>query len=149
MIKHLSLLSSALFLMSSPAFAEPLFFETQRGQTIPLDVEVARTPEQQQNGLMNRDSLDPKKGMLFIFDPATNPVFWMKDTKISLDMIYIDEQGIVIDTYENAAPYDETLIPPPDIASKAVVEINGGYAKKLGISKGDKVIHTIFKKDVK
>jgi uncharacterized membrane protein (UPF0127 family) len=149
MIKTLSLLSTVLFLLSAPAFAEPLQFETQAGKTISFDVEVAKTDEEKKNGLMNRDSLKPNTGMLFVFDPPTKPVFWMKDAKIHLDMIYIGEDGIVTGIHENAVPFDQTKIFPPEVKTKGVVEITGGDAKKLGISKGDKVIHTIFKKEVK
>ena len=147
MMKYI--LPAILLLMSTPAFAEPLQFETQAGKTIPFDVEVAKTAEEKRKGLMNRDSLKPNTGMLFIFDPPTKPVFWMKDAKIYLDMIYIGEDGIVTGIHENAVPFDETQIFPPDVKTKAVVEITGGDSKKLGISKGDKVIHTIFEKDVK
>ena len=149
MIKHLTLLSSALLLFASPALAEPLQFETQSGQSIPFEVEVARTPAEQNKGLMNRDSLPPATGMLFLFDPPTKPVFWMKDTKIRLDLIYIDADGIVSGIHENAKPFDETQIFPPEAKTKGVLEITGGDAKKLGIAKGDKVIHTFFKKEVK
>lgn len=149
MIKYLMLLSTSVLLLSVPAMAEPLQFQTQAGQTIPFDVEIAKTPAEQARGLMNRDSLKPQTGMLFVFDPPTKPLFWMKDTKIRLDMIYISENGIVTGIHENAIPFDETPITPPPIKSRGVLEITGGASKKLGISKGDKVIHTIFKKEVK
>lgn len=150
MIRYFPLFFMCVFLYSlPPAIAEPLRFETQIRQTIPFEVEIARTEEDQNRGLMNRDSLPPGTGMLFIFDPPSKPIFWMKDTKIKLDMIYINEDGIVIHIHENAVPFDKTLIYPPKIKSKAVLEIGGGLSKKLGISKGDKVIHTIFAKEVK
>lgn len=149
-LKYITILStSALMLLSAPAIAEPLQFETKAGQSIPFDVEIAKTDAEQKKGLMNRDTLAPKTGMLFVFDPPSQPVFWMKDTKIRLDMIYIDENGIVTGINENATPFSETPIFPPDAKSKAVLEINGGSAEKLGIAVGDKVIHTIFKKEVK
>ncbi len=147
MIKYI--LAAVLLLTTTPSFAEPLQFEIQSGQTVSFDVEIAKTTEDQKKGLMNRDSLKPNTGMLFVFDPPTKPVFWMKDTKIRLDMIYMGEDGIVTGIHENATPFDETQIFPPEVKSKAVLEITGGDAKKLGISKGDKVIHTIFKKEAK
>jgi len=143
------ILPAILLLITTPSFAEPLQFETQAGKTISFDVEVARTDEEKKKGLMGRDSLKPQTGMLFIFDPPTKPVFWMKDAKIRLDMIYIGVDGTVTGIHENAIPFDQTQIFPPDVKTKAVVEITGGDAKKLGISKGDKVIHTIFKKEAK
>lgn len=144
-----TLLFATLLLLSGPALAEPLQFQTQSGKTIPFEVEIAKTSEEQQKGLQNHDSLKPQTGMLFVFDPPTKPLFWMKNTKIRLDMIYISENGTVTGIHENAIPFDETPISPPAIKSKGVLEITGGDSRKLGISKGDKVIHTIFKKDAK
>lgn len=145
--KYLALLST-VFLLSTPALAEPLKFVTQSGKEIAFDVEIANTDATREKGLMNRDSLPPNTGMLFIFDTPTEPMFWMKDTKIRLDLIYINEQGQVIGVHNNAIPFDTTPIMPPGTVI-AVLETSGGAAKKLGISTGDKVIHSIFEKDVK
>lgn len=136
---------SILFSFSS--FAEPLQIQTST-QTIDFDVEIADTPETHAKGLMYRDSLPQNGGMLFVFDTLSWPQFWMKNTKISLDMIYIDEKGIISGIHPDAVPYDETPIPPP-AAALAVLEIAGGSTKTLGISTGDKVIHRIFEKDLK
>ena len=146
-MKNLLALFITLIGFSSPVFAEPLTIETSK-QSIVLDVEIAYTQEERSLGLMNRDSLAPNSGMFFVFDVLSMPQFWMKDTKISLDMIYIDEKGFVAGIHANAIPYDETPIQPPGPAL-AVLEIAGGSAERLGIAKGDKVIHRIFEKDLK
>ena len=132
---------------SFQSIAEPLQIQTST-QTVAFDVEVANTPEIRQTGLMNRNSLPQNTGMLFVFEEITSPQFWMKDTKIKLDMVYIGEDGLVKGIHENAIPFDKTPIPSP-APVLAVLEIAGGSAKTLGISKGDKVIHQIFEKDLK
>lgn len=136
----------SLFFVPLPSFAEPLQIKTST-QTLVFDVEIADTDETQAYGLMNRDKLAPNSGMLFIFDVLSWPKFWMKDTKISLDMIYIGEDGVIGGIHENAIPYDETPIRPP-AAALAVLEIAGGSSKTLGIARGDKVIHQFFEKDL-
>ncbi len=156
MIKYVSLFSTLLFLSASsfaapslpPLKIEKMQFETAAGQTIPFEVEIADTEPARQNGLMFRDSLKPNTGMLFIFDTPSEPMFWMKDAKIRLDLIYIGEDGIVKGVHANAIPFDLTPIPAPARVI-AVLEIAGGTAETLGISKGAKAIHSIFKKDAK
>lgn len=146
MKKFVTLLTIMLF-FSMPSFAEPLQIQTST-QTIIFDVEIANTLETRAMGLMHRDSLPQNGGMLFVFDVLSWPKFWMKDTKISLDMIYIGEDGVIKGIHENAIPHDTTPITPP-IPAIAVLEIAGGSSKTLGISRGDKVIHKIFEKDLK
>ena len=101
-------------------------------------VEVARTPEEQARGLMFRHELDDHQGMLFPFEEERRTSFWMKNTYIPLDILFIDQQGRIVTLIENALP--ESLAP---IASRlpviAVLEIKGGSAGKLGIREGDKV----------
>jgi uncharacterized membrane protein (UPF0127 family) len=146
-MKKIFALFISLIFLSLPSLAEPLQIQTST-QTLVFDVEIADTEETRAMGLMNRPSLAPNSGMLFIFDVLSLPEFWMKDTKISLDMIYIGEDGVIDGIHENAIPYDETPISPPAPAL-AVLEIAGGSSKTLGIAKGDKVIHQIFEKDLK
>lgn len=139
------LLTSICF--SFPSLAEPLQIQTST-QTLVFDVEIADTPEKHKTGLMHRDSLPKNTGMLFVFKEATSPKFWMKDTKIRIDMIYLSEDGVVNGILENAVPFDETPISSP-APVLAVLEIAGGSSKTLGIARGDKVIHRIFEKDLK
>jgi uncharacterized membrane protein (UPF0127 family) len=100
-------------------------------------VEVARTPEQQERGLMFVKSLPGNKGMIFPYDPPQPVSFWMKNTLIPLDMVFIRADRR-IGRIATAKPLDETPVPSGDVTS-AVLEIRGGRAKELGIKPGDKV----------
>jgi uncharacterized protein len=101
-------------------------------------VELARTPEQQAKGLMFRTSMGPDEGMLFPFDPPRGASFWMRNTVIPLDLIFVGTDGRVLNIAANAIPYDETPLTSHGTA-KAVLELNGGRAAELGIVAGDKV----------
>lgn len=139
----------ALFLVVPvAAFADDLKIITTTQKIIALHVEIANTPETREMGLMNRDVMANDAGMLFVFDAPVTPQFWMKDTRMTLDMVFIGADGVVKGVYDTAKPYDLTPIPSPEPVL-AVLEINGGRAKSLGISKGAQVIHEIFEKDLK
>jgi uncharacterized membrane protein (UPF0127 family) len=101
-------------------------------------VEVARTPEQQAQGLMHRQSLASDRGMLFPYDPPQNASFWMKNTLIPLDIVFIRENGTVALIAENTVPLSLEPIPSLEPVA-AVLEIAGGRAAELGIKAGDKV----------
>lgn len=98
-------------------------------------IEVADNKEERAQGLMNRETLSMSAGMLFVY-PEPQPVgFWMKNTLIPLDMIFMDETGTVKKVHHGAKPLDETpILGGTDIL--AVLEINGGLARKIGISEG-------------
>lgn len=102
-------------------------------------VEVADTALERETGLMNREKLDRNAGMLFIFDSVGNYPFWMKNTLISLDIIWIDENKEVVFVYE-ALPCesDPCLIIIPTGNAKYVLEINKGIATEKGITIGKK-----------
>lgn len=101
-------------------------------------VEVARTPGEQAKGLMFRAEMGPGEGMLFPMDPPRRPSFWMKNTVIPLDIIFIGPDHRILNIAANAVPYDER---PLSAAGPAigVLELNGGRAAELGIRPGDKV----------
>ena len=104
-----------------------------------FNVEIADTNEKIYHGLMGRTSLDINSGMLFditLVPKDMDIAFWMKDTPISLDVLFIDEKGSIYFIHENAQPYDTTPIYPPK-RPRAVLEINGGQVQKLGIKVGD------------
>ncbi|HEY6047498.1 MAG TPA: DUF192 domain-containing protein [Sphingomicrobium sp.] len=103
-------------------------------------VEVAGTPEQQERGLMFVRSLPADKGMIFPYNPPQDVAFWMKNTLIPLDIIYIRADGTII-RIANAKPLDETPLPSGEPAA-AVLEIRGGRAAELGIKPGDLVSWT-------
>jgi hypothetical protein len=100
-------------------------------------VDVARTPEQQERGLMFVRSLAPNRGMIFPYDPPQQVAFWMKNTLIPLDIIFIDARGRII-RIADAKPLDETPLPSGEPAA-AVLEIHGGRSAELGVKTGDRV----------
>lgn len=101
-------------------------------------VELALTDRQQQRGLMFRRSMAPDAGMLFDYVTPTRITMWMKNTFIPLDMIFIGADGKVVDIAERAVPQSETII-PSKVPARAVLELNGGTAQRLGIKVGDVV----------
>jgi hypothetical protein len=105
---------------------------------VPFEVEVARDDETRARGLMNRDHLDANKGMLFVFDQMERLSFWMKNTLIPLDMIFIDDTGVVVGVVANAEPLTETSR-RVDAKSQYVLEVQGGMAEKRGITPGVRV----------
>lgn len=119
--------------------------ETQSGDAHQFEVELALTPEELSVGLMYREDMDDDKGMLFYFGNERQVGFWMKNTLIPLDMIFIKANGSIFYIHENAKPHDLTRI-SPDGKAIAVLEINAGLSDKLNIREGDEVIHTLFNK---
>jgi uncharacterized membrane protein (UPF0127 family) len=106
-------------------------------------VEMAITPEEQARGLMFRRELPEGQGMLFDFQREQPTSFWMKNTYVSLDMIFIRADGRILRIAENTVPLSETLVPSGGQV-RAVLEVVAGTAKKLGIVPGDRVAHPIF-----
>lgn len=103
-------------------------------------VEVADTPQERSLGLMHRESMPRSAGMLFVYERPQRVSFWMRNTLIPLDMIFLDETGTVQRVHANAVPLDETGIPGGD-AIQFVLEINGGLTGRLGISEGAELRH--------
>lgn len=108
--------------------------------TARFSVEVADDPEERSLGLMNRDHMPASAGMLFVYERPQRAVFWMKNTLIPLDMIFLDAEGVVTHVHENAVPQDLTGIDGGD-GVQYVLEINGGLAGRLGIGKGSELRH--------
>jgi len=129
-----------------PKSAKNLTINGTNGEKAAYNVELAKTPDEMRTGLMNRESLPADAGMIFDLSEVNLPTaMWMKDTKIALDMLFLDKDGTIYWIYENAEPYSTKLIIAPYQAT-AVLEINGGEAKKHGIEIGDTVQHDLFKK---
>lgn len=101
---------------------------------IPFTVELAKTPAEQEKGLMFRETLDENAGMLFLYPTPTSVAMWMKNTPLSLDMIFGDETGSIVAIHENATPYSLEVIGPVAGVSQ-VLEIKSGVVKKRGITK--------------
>lgn len=106
---------------------------------VSFEVELALNNEDRARGLMYRRQMDDFAGMLFVFPDVKEAAFWMKNTLIPLDMIFIDENGIIQNIHSNAIPGDLTRIDAGQPV-KAVLEINGGMAQKAGISVGNKIL---------
>lgn len=100
--------------------------------------EFARTSPEQAKGLMFRTSLGDDEAMIFLRNPPDRASFWMRNTVIPLDIIYIGVDRRILNIAANAVPYDETPLLSAG-TTLAVFEINGGLAQKLGIKPGDKV----------
>lgn len=122
---------------------EPLTILTARGPAR-LRVEMADTATKREYGLMCRTSLAPDRGMLFDFkEPSDNVAFWMRNTLIGLDIVYIAPNGTVLSVARNATPLDESPIPAGGTI-RAVLEIPARRADQLGIQPGDRVEQRIF-----
>ena len=119
--------------------AEPrVVVRTSEGRSYEFKVEIADTPAKRQLGLQYRKELASDHGMLFIFPAEQIQSFWMKDTPIPLDMIFIDRDWKIVGVVHEATPFslDSRSVSLP---SQYVLEINGGLARKMGIERGDRV----------
>ena len=101
-------------------------------------VEVARTSAEQARGLMFRTKMGADEGMIFPMEPARPAAFWMRNTVIPLDIIFVGEDRRILNIAANTVPYSETPVPSAGKAS-AVLELNGGRAAELGLAAGDRV----------
>ena len=130
---------------SAPASAasfQPLEIVTKNGVQV-FSVEMATTEEEKQTGLMYRKELADGKGMLFDFNPEQEVSMWMKNTYVSLDMIFIRADGRILRIAENTEPLSTKIISSKGPA-RAVLEVVAGTAQKYGIRPGDRVGHPLF-----
>jgi uncharacterized membrane protein (UPF0127 family) len=144
-----------LFLLLPLLFATPaVSAQLQTFSTAPLTidsasgphrftVEVAATPAQMEQGLMFRRHLAPDAGMIFDFKRPTDAEMWMKNTLIPLDMLFVDAEGRIVNIHQRAVPQSTEAIGAV-APVRAVIELNGGTAARLGIRPGDRVIFPIF-----
>jgi uncharacterized protein len=131
--------SNAVELGRSPAGLQQVPLTITSGTRVHrFTVEVAATPQEQAYGLMNRSELAPDHGMIFPFDPPRDAAFWMKNTLIPLDMVFVRADGSIANIAANTVPLSLEPV-PSDGPVKAVLEIAGGRAAELGIKPGDKV----------
>jgi uncharacterized protein len=117
------------------------------GGAVPFTVELAVTPKQRERGLMFRESLGADEGMLFLFDAQQQLSFWMKNTYIPLDMIFINEAMDIIGIVESAEPLTLTSRRVPGV-SRYVLEVKGGTAARLGLRAGQRVRFEGLPKDI-
>ena len=106
-------------------------------------VELAKTPEQRQKGLMGRSSLKAQSGMLFLYESPRYVSFWMKNTLIGLDVIFLSSNGKILKIYHNAKPESLEIMSAGENVS-AVLEINGNLAQTIKLEIGDCVKHEYF-----
>ena len=117
-------------------------FRTDAGETS-FAIEIADDPDEQSRGLMFRRELAAEAGMLFVYDPPQPAAFWMKNTFLPLDMIFIDDSGRVESVAADTVPFSlEVLRSEGEI--RAVLEVNAGLAAKLGIGPGIQAVHPAF-----
>ncbi|PKN80723.1 MAG: hypothetical protein CVU48_00900 [Candidatus Cloacimonetes bacterium HGW-Cloacimonetes-1] len=103
-----------------------------------FDIEIASTVIKRQIGLMYRESMESNQGMLFEFDEIDTHGFWMKNTYLPLDIIFIDADKNIVEIAENTTPFsEETIIPQKPI--KYVLELKSGTSKQMNIQAGNKV----------
>lgn len=101
-----------------------------------IDIEIAESEYETQTGLMYRDSMKDSQGMLFVFPRASYHSFYMKNTRISLDIIYIGSDKKIVGIQKNAKPFDETSL-PSDVPAQYVLEVNGGLSDTWNLAIGD------------
>lgn len=103
-------------------------------------VTVADDPAERSRGLMFVESMATLEGMLFVYEAPQRATFWMRNTLIPLDMIFVAPDGEILNIHENAIPHDETTI-DGGTGIQYVLEVNGGLSRRLGISVGDVLQH--------
>jgi hypothetical protein len=106
-----------------------------------LDIEIADTDYDVQTGLMYRNSMLDTQGMLFVFPTMRERFFYMKNTRIPLDLIYLDDQLNIVSFQENAQPFNEDQL-PSTVPAQYVLEINAGLAEKWLLEIGDRMTYT-------
>ena len=128
------------------AFPQSLLaIRTSSGKVVNFKIWEADTPKREQQGMMFIREMDEHTGMLFMF-PENKPVtMWMKNTYVSLDLVFLNAQGKIDYIAANATPRSEAIIGPPT-PEFAVLELKGGACESFGIKVGDKVLHKNFKK---
>jgi len=146
MLRALAFLAAFAFAANAAALERfeksALSIVTAKGEA-KFEVEIAKTPTQQAQGLMYRRSMPANAGMLFVYTRPQPVSYWMKNTFIPLDMIFIGANGRIVNIRQRTVPH--SLVP---VRSKgkvqAVLELNGGTTSRLGIKVGDSVRHEIF-----
>ena len=142
-----------LLLVATPVLADssaPVVFgrsevaiATVGGASFRFAIEVAETADQLHQGLMFRDAMADDAGMLFLLGSEDIASFWMRNTFLPLDMLFITRDGRIANIHRNAAP-GSTAIISSTVPVVAVLEVNAGITGRLGIHAGDRVIHPAF-----
>lgn len=117
----------------------PLVIKTSTGK-VSYNVEIAKTPEQSEAGLMYRTDFPENRAMLFIFPEKRIVTMWMANTPLPLDMVFLDEKGVIVSIASNTTPYS-TKIVSSHVPAAFTIELNAGDVQKHNIEIGEKVIH--------
>ncbi|MGE0825457.1 MAG: DUF192 domain-containing protein [Candidatus Binatia bacterium] len=123
---------------SASSHPSQVILYSQHGSAVRVHVEIAATEEKRQMGLMYRRDLPELHGMLFLFPQERQLSFWMKNTPLPLDILYINAQRVIVNIAENTTPFSEISI-PSEKPSQFVLEVNGGFSQRHGIATGDRV----------
>lgn len=146
------LLSSFALLHSNVQIKHNIEFEqsgilkilpSEMHDTLTIKIELAESDSKMMQGLMYRKEMAPDEGMLFVYAQMQEMYFWMKNTYIPLDLIYIDNDGVIVDLQENTTPFSEKSI-VSNVLSRYVLEVNAGFCEKNYVIVGDKVIWSRF-----
>lgn len=147
------LLATALGLLASPARAQVLDLASYpqssleiaaKGARHKFEIWIADTPERQRQGLMYVRDLPANQGMLFVNESSRVSSFWMKNTYIPLDMLFIDARGKIVEIFANTTPLSLEPVGPVTPVL-AILELRGGESARRGLRKGDRVIHPAFR----
>lgn len=136
-LRHALPLLALLFVLPAcrPSTNAPAVVLTGENGAVSVHVEVARTHQELSRGLMWRDRLGAYEGMLFVFDEPSDRTFWMKNTPLSLDILFIDDRGRIANIAESTTPYSETPIRSAQPV-RYVLEVNAGFTRRHGIHAG-------------
>ncbi|MCX6227500.1 MAG: DUF192 domain-containing protein, partial [Bacteroidia bacterium] len=124
---------------SEPEFnkqGELTFLKTDSSAIVKIDIEIADDDAKRERGLMYRRQMELNRGMLFIFEDEDLRSFWMKNTYLPLDILYLDAQKKIVRIHENVATLNEMSI-PSDFPAKYVIEVNAGFCALYNIQNGD------------
>jgi len=148
--KSLFLVWFVVLLQVSACEAQPqVTIATEGGRQLTFQVEVADTPAKRELGLQYRRDLALDRGMIFLFPAESGHSFWMKNTPIPLDMIFISKDRKIVGIVEQAVPFSTESRSVPG-ASQFVLEINGGLSERYGIKAGDTVqFHGLSPEDIR
>jgi len=140
--------AAATFDPGAPASTEAVTIEVVGGGKYLFKVEVVKETNARNRGLMFRQSLPDDGGMLFDYDPPQQISFWMKNTYIPLDIIFINARGVILNIAAETTPLSLAPLPSSGEA-RGILEVKGGTCAKLGIMAGDRVHHRIFESAVR
>lgn len=128
------------------AFPQSLLaIRTAAGKVINFKIWIADTPAREEQGMMFVREMDEHTGMLFLFPENRRVSMWMKNTYVSLDLLFVDGTGKIDYIAASATPKSEAIIGPPT-PEYAVLELKGGACDRFGIKPGDVILHKNFKK---